>query len=74
MTKLGNMIEKHTISQLCMEINSLVLIPCILQYVKETHPNSNEAFGMRPISFTHVQDFPCMKALCYGHNPYCLIF
>jgi hypothetical protein len=58
------MIEKHTVSQLCMEINRLILIPCIFQCGKETHPNSDEAFGMHPISFAHVQDFPYMKALC----------
>jgi hypothetical protein len=38
------------------------------------HPNSNEASGMRPISFMHVQDVHYMKALCWGHNPCCLIF
>jgi hypothetical protein len=47
-----------------MEINRLVLIPYIPRYVEEMHPNSDEAFGMHPLSFMHVQDFPCMKASC----------
>jgi hypothetical protein len=47
-----------------MEINRLTLIPCIFWYVEKMHPNLDEAFGMRPISFVHLQDFPCMKVLC----------
>jgi hypothetical protein len=74
MTKFRNRIEKHRITQLCMEITLLVLLLYIPQYVEKLHPNSNEASNMRLISFTHVQDFPYMKALCSSHNTFCLIF
>jgi hypothetical protein len=74
MTKLRNRIEKHTITQLCVEINHPIFLPCIPQYVEKMHPNLDATSSMCQISFTNVQDFPCMKVLCLGHNPYCLIF
>jgi hypothetical protein len=40
------------------------LVSYILQYVEKMHPNLNKASSMHPISFGHVQDFPCVRALC----------
>ncbi len=56
-----------------MESTPPLLLLYIPQYVEKTHPNLNEAYNMCPISFAHVQNFPCMKALCSSHN-LCLIF
>jgi hypothetical protein len=47
-----------------MEINRLVLIPCIPQYVEEMHLNLDKASRMCPISFVHEHNFPYMKPLC----------
>ncbi len=49
MTKLRNRIEKHRITQLCIEITLLVLLLYILRYVEEMRPNSNEVSNMHLI-------------------------
>ncbi len=59
--RIRNRIETLAIKQLHVQLNVLILIPCIPQYVKEIHPNSNTTSNKHPISDVHVQGSPYIK-------------